>query len=299
MEHVRWSATPRLRRPVVIAAFAGWNDAGEAATLAARHLAETWAARPFATLDPEEFYDFGSTRPQVRLRDGVTREVLWPDNVFAAASVLGTDLDVVILTGHEPQLRWRTFCQEILGVAGQLGARMVVTLGALLAEVPHSRPVSIIGTAADDELINRFELQRSRYEGPTGIVGVLHDACGKAGVSSLSLWAAVPAYVQGAPSAKAALALVERTSALLAVPIPTTALEIAAAAYEREVDELVADDEDLTGYVRRLESMADNGGNFDGGDDDDDDDEADEEPSVDGLVEEVERFLRDHPRNEG
>jgi len=291
MEHVRWSSRPRLRSPIVIAAFAGWNDAGEAASTAARHLADVWATREFATIDPEEFYDFSSTRPQVRLSDGVHREIVWPANEFSASSVLNSDLDVVVLIGTEPQQRWRTFCEEVLSVATDLEARMLITMGALLAEVPHSRPVSVIGTAADGELIDRYGLQRSRYEGPTGIVGVLHDACGTAGLASLSLWAAVPAYVQGAPSPKAALALVERVSDVLELAIPTTSLEIASAAYEREVDEVVTNDEDLTGYVNRLEAMVDSGQPF--GDDDDDDEEGDSADTVDDLVEELERFLRD------
>ena len=291
MEHVRWSSRPRLRSPIVIAAFAGWNDAGEAASTAARHLADVWATREFATIDPEEFYDFSSTRPQVRLADGVTREIVWPSNEFSASSVLNSDLDVVVLIGTEPQQRWRTFCEEVLSVATDLDARMLITMGALLAEVPHSRPVSVIGTAADGELIDRYGLQRSRYEGPTGIVGVLHDACGTAGLASLSLWAAVPAYVQGAPSPKASLALVERVADVLELAIPTTSLEIASAAYEREVDEVVNNDEDLTGYVNRLEAMVDSGQPF--GDDDDDEDEGDSADTVDDLVEELERFLRD------
>jgi proteasome assembly chaperone (PAC2) family protein len=221
----------------------------------------------------------------------VHREIVWPANEFSASSVLNSDLDVVVLIGTEPQQRWRTFCEEVLSVATDLEARMLITLGALLAEVPHSRPVSVIGTAADGELIDRYGLQRSRYEGPTGIVGVLHDACGTASLASLSLWAAVPAYVQGAPSPKAALALVERVSDVLELAIPTTSLEIASAAYEREVDEVVNNDEDLTGYVNRLEAMVDSGQPF--GDDDDDDEEGESADTVDDLVEELERFLRD------
>ncbi len=162
MEHVRWSSRPRLRSPIVIAAFAGWGDAGEAASTAARHLADVWATREFASIDPEEFYDFSTTRPQVRLSEGVHREIVWPANEFSASSVLNSDLDVVVLLGTEPQLRWRTFCAEVLSVATDLDARMLITMGALLAEVPHSRPVSVIGTAADGELIDRYGLQRSR-----------------------------------------------------------------------------------------------------------------------------------------
>jgi len=291
MEHVRWSSRPRLRNPVIIAAFGGWNDAGEAATTAARHLADVWATRPFASIDAEEFYDFSSTRPHVRLVDGTHREIVWPSNELSASSVLGSDLDVVVLLGTEPQLRWRTFCAELLEIATEINARMLITLGALLAEVPHSRPVSVIGTGADPTLIDRYNLQRSRYEGPTGIVGALHDACNTAGLSSLSLWAAVPAYVQGAPSPKAALALVERVADVLELMIPTTALEIASAAYEREVDDVVTNDDDLTGYVRRLEEMVDSGEPF--GEDDDEDQQLNADDTVEDLVEELERYLRD------
>ena len=290
MEHVRWSSRPRLRTPVVIAAFAGWNDAGEAASNAGHHLADVWATRPFATIDAEDFYDFSSTRPHVRLVDGGQREIVWPSNELSASSVLGADMDVVLLIGTEPQLKWRTFCSEVLEVVTELNARMLITLGALLAEVPHSRPVSVIGTAADPTLIEQHGLQRSRYEGPTGIVGALHDACNTAGLPSLSLWAAVPAYVQGAPSPKAALALVERVGDVLDLMIPTTALEIASAAYEREVDEVVTNDDELSGYVHRLEDMVDNGEPFG---DDDEDEAISADDTVDELVEELERFLRD------
>ena len=290
MEHVRWSSRPRLRTPVVIAAFAGWNDAGEAASNAGHHLADVWATRPFATIDAEDFYDFSSTRPHVRLVDGGQREIVWPINELSASSVLGADMDVVLLIGTEPQLKWRTFCSEVLEVVTELNARMLITLGALLAEVPHSRPVSVIGTAADPTLIEQHGLQRSGYEGPTGIVGALHDACNTAGLPSLSLWAAVPAYVQGAPSPKAALALVERVGDVLDLMIPTTALEIASAAYEREVDEVVTNDDELSGYVRRLEDMVDSGEPFG---DDDEDEAISADDTVDELVEELERFLRD------
>ena len=290
MEHVRWSSRPRLRTPVVIAAFAGWNDAGEAASNAGHHLADVWATRPFATIDAEDFYDFSSTRPHVRLVDGGQREIVWPINELSASSVLGADMDVVLLIGTEPQLKWRTFCSEVLEVVTELNARMLITLGALLAEVPHSRPVSVIGTAADPTLIEQHGLQRSRYEGPTGIVGALHDACNTAGLPSLSLWAAVPAYVQGAPSPKAALALVERVGDVLDLMIPTTALEIASAAYEREVDEVVTNDDELSGYVHRLEDMVDSGEPFG---DDDEDEAISADDTVEELVEELERFLRD------
>jgi predicted ATP-grasp superfamily ATP-dependent carboligase len=189
-------------------------------------------------------------------------------------------VDAVVVLGTEPHLRWRTFCDQVVGVARALDARMVLTLGALLAEVPHTRPTSVIGTAQDSTLIDRLGLQRSTYEGPTGIVGVLQAACTKAGVGAASLWAAVPAYVPGAPSPKAALALVERIAELLEVPVLTTDLEIASASYERQVSEVVAGDEEMREYVERMEERYD---------------ADDDVPAVDSLVEEVERFLRDQP----
>ncbi|MDP9019972.1 MAG: PAC2 family protein, partial [Actinomycetota bacterium] len=204
MEHVRWAHRPRPEQPVVIAAFEGWNDAGDAATTAARWLRDRWAPDLLAEIDAEEFYDFTATRPRVRLSDGVSREIEWPANTFTVGSA--GNVDTVVLLGTEPQLRWRTFCRQVVHVAESLDARLVLTLGALLAEVPHTRPTSVVGTAVDPELIERLHLGRSTYEGPTGIVGVLQDACASAGLPAASLWAAVPAYVPGAPSPKAALA---------------------------------------------------------------------------------------------
>src|SRR3954468_15864440 len=232
MPHLLRTARPTLRQPVLVAAFEGWNDAGEAATFAARFLAERWDAEPFATIDPEEFFDFTSTRPHVQLDDNEQREIVWPATTLSSTSVPGADLDVIFVVGSEPQLKWRTFCAQIVDVAQEHDARLVVTLGALLAEVAHTRPVSIVGTAYDAALVRRLGLTRSAYQGPTGIVGVLHDACRQADIPSASLWAAVPTYVPSAPSPKAALALVERMSELLAVPIATTDLEIASASHE-------------------------------------------------------------------
>lgn len=300
MEFVRWAARPQLRVPTLVAAFSGWNDAGDAATVAAAHLIDALGARTFATLDPEEFYDFTTQRPQVRLGEGFTREIVWPENRFAAAGVQGSRHDVIVLLGVEPQLRWRTFCDHVTGIARELGAGMVITLGALLADVPHTRPVRIIGTATDAGLIEQFSLQRSRYEGPTGIVGTLHDACTRAGVGSMSLWAAVPAYVPNAPSPKAALALVEQVGRVLGVAVPVTSLQIASSAYEREVDAAVARDDDMRQYLERLEHAIDSGADLDDEDEDEDDElggePAGEAPSAEQLVEEVERFLRDQSK---
>src|SRR5437879_8924767 len=289
MDALRWSDRPTLRRPVLVAAFEGWNDAADAATTAARYLARSWSARPFAELDPEEFFDFTATRPQVHLDEGTTRHIEWPANTFTSAALPGRPRDVVFLHGTEPQLRWRTFSEVLASTARELGVELVVTLGALLADVAHSRPVRVTGTAADPELVARLGLQRSRYEGPTGIVGVLHDACNRASLASASLWAAVPHYVAATPSPKATLALVERASELLSTSLVATDLEIASAAYERQVSEVVASDEDVSAYVERLEESAD---------DDEDLLEGDELPTGETLVAELEKFLREQPRGD-
>jgi len=257
MSHVQWDDRPRLRRPVLIVAFEGWNDAADAASDAARYLQVRWGARPFATIDPEEFYDFSSTRPEARLGDGLRREIVWPTTEFSAASLPDTPRDVVVLVGSEPQLRWRTFCSEVVGVATELRAEMVITLGALLADVAHTRPVRVTGTAADAELVATLGLERSTYEGPTGILGVLQDAFRTAEVSSASLWAAVPHYVAATPSPKATLALVQRAAGLLSTHVITADLEQRAVDYERQVTEVVATDDDVSAYVRRLEETAD------------------------------------------
>jgi proteasome assembly chaperone (PAC2) family protein len=279
MDHVRWTTRPTLQEPVVIAAFEGWNDAGDAATTAARYLVERWDADQVADVDPEEFFDFTSTRPEVRLDDDGLREIVWPATEIHAGTIPGTGQDVLLIIGTEPQLRWRTYCGELTEVAQQHRARLCLTLGALLAEVPHTRPTPIVGTAYEPEIVAGLELQPSRYEGPTGIVGVLHDAWRRAGLRSASLWATVPAYVPGAPSPKAALALVERAAAMLQTWIPTTDLEIASASYERQVSELVDADEETASYVASLEERHDVAPGV--------------VPTADSIAEEVERFLRD------
>jgi predicted ATP-grasp superfamily ATP-dependent carboligase len=286
MEHVAWSRRPELATPTVIAAFTGWNDAGDAASLAVRHLIDQWSARAFASIDPEEFFDFQTTRPEVRLADGVTREILWPGNDLFSASTPGGD--VVLLLGTEPQLKWRTFTRQVTDVAREIGAGLVVTLGALLADVIHHRPVHLIGTASDSDAIERFSLQRSRYEGPTGIVGVLHDACVRSDLASVSLWAAVPAYASQVTSPKAAATLAEGACDLIGATFVSGLLGQAVVDYERHVERMVAADPDLVEYVRRLEAMSDE-------DDDEDDDDSSTagELSAEGLMDDIERFLRD------
>jgi proteasome assembly chaperone (PAC2) family protein len=275
---LRWSGRPSLNQPIIIAAFEGWNDAGEAATEAVRHLGEGWGAVPFCDLDPEDFYDFTTTRPVVHLDDEGHRVITWPENEFRWALPDGAP-PVVLLGGVEPQLRWRSFCDDIVELATTIQARLVITLGALLADVAHSRPTTVFGTAYDDAVSDALHLETSRYEGPTGVVGVLHDRCRHHGVNSASLWAAVPSYVPAAPSPKAALALVDRVCAILGTDAPTGDLAGEAAAYEAQITELVTEDEETAAYVAHLEETYDS--------------EVIAEDNADELVLEVERFLRD------
>jgi proteasome assembly chaperone (PAC2) family protein len=304
MEHVRWLAQPKLQRPIVIAAFTGWNDAADAASNGVRHLVEAWQAKPLAEIDPEEFTDFATVRPHVRLTAEQRRTIVWPTVGVWSASTPGGD--VIMLLGPEPALRWRLFTEQIVAIAQRFDASMMLTLGALLADVPHSRPVQLIGTATEQDIIDRFHLQRSRYEGPTGIVGVVQDACTRADLPSASLWAAVPAYASQVPSPKASLALVERACEILGSPAPTTRLQAEARDYDARVAAFVSDDSDLVGYVARLEALSDSGeldDDYDLDDDDEDDDDdtvggelADDpiaEVNSDELMAEVERFLRD------
>src|SRR5918995_1417098 len=251
--HLRIERRPTLRRPVLVAAFRGWNDGAQGASLAASFLAQAWQARRFADLDPEEFFDFQAVRPHVALEGGITRRISWPETVFYHAAVQDGDRDAVLVLGFEPNLRWRTFTGEIVGLAQELGVELVVTLGALLADVPHTRPAPVTGSATDPKLVAELGLAQSRYEGPTGIVGVLHDACREAGVPSASLWAAVPHYASLAASPKAALALCKRLGDLLGTELELDDLEHAAEAYEHQVSEAVASDEETEAYVRGLE----------------------------------------------
>src|SRR6266540_4060495 len=214
-DELRIARRPTLDRPTLIAAFRGWNDGGQGASLATGYLAKLWDAKRFADIDPEGFYDFQATRPHVSLEEGVTRRIDWPATVFYHGRPRGLEHDAVLLLGIEPNVRWRTFTELLVGFAKELGTELVVTLGALLADVPHTRPCPVTGTASDPQLVKRLGLSASRYEGPTGIVGVVHDACRQAGLPSASLWAAVPHYVSLTPSPKAALALCERLGDLL------------------------------------------------------------------------------------
>src|SRR5919201_1793719 len=253
MEHLRLSHRPELERGVLIAAFRGWNDGGQGASLAAGYLAKIWHATRFGEIDPEEFYDFQATRPHVSLVDGLTRRIDWPENALYHARPEGLGRDVVLLLGIEPNVRWRTFTELLVGLAHNLAVDLVITLGALLADVPHTRPSPVTGSASDEELVQRLGLSASRYEGPTGIVGVLHDACRGAQIPSASLWAAVPHYVSLTPSPRAAVALCGRLGDLIGVEVDLEELEEAAASYEEQVSEAVASDEETAAYVEELE----------------------------------------------
>src|SRR3954452_1935656 len=226
MDALAWEAEPpALRSPVLVSAFAGWNDAAGAATTALTTVAESLDAELIAQIDPEEFFDFQANRPTIRMTEGQSREIEWPGNVLLAATPSGSERDLLLLAGTEPNLRWRTFADGIAETAGALGVEMVVTLGALIADVAHTLPVPITGLASDEALVEQLDLQRSSYEGPTGIVGVLHDPCRRAGMTSASLWAAVPHYVAAVPNPKAALALLRRLEALTVIAVDATELE--------------------------------------------------------------------------
>jgi len=294
MEHVRWLPGVdeiSLTNPVIIAAFTGWNDAGDAASTALRTMIESSDATALAEIDPEPFTDFATVRPHVRLDEQRNRSIVWPTVGVWGATTPGTD--VVLVLGPEPALRWRTFCEQITGVAHRLGARTGFTLGALLADVPHTRRTQVIATATDPELIDRFDLERSRYEGPTGIVGVLHDALSRSGLPTASLWAAVPGYAAQLPSPRATFALLDKACSMMGTPAPVAGVAAEIDDYDAKVAALIADDDDLVTYVTRLEEMVDEMDEDDDGDDLDDDVPIDEtDPGV--LVDEVEQYLRNH-----
>jgi proteasome assembly chaperone (PAC2) family protein len=284
MDYLTWSDRPELRDPVLVCAFKGWNDAAESATAAVGFLVESFEATEVARIDPEEFYDFTAVRPSVRLSEGRSRLIEWPDTVITTARVPTAERDLVVLQGSEPSLRWKTFTGTIAEAARQLGVSLVLTLGALLADVPHTRPVAISGLASDQDLIDRLGLERTNYEGPTGIVGVLHDACSRADLPSASLWAAVPHYVAAAPNPKAALALVRRFEGIAGIAVDGSALEEAAEDYDRQVNAAVASDPEVKAFVEKLEETMD---------------EVDEInpfpqdiPSADAIARDFQRFLR-------
>jgi predicted ATP-grasp superfamily ATP-dependent carboligase len=290
MQPLIWDRRPEsLRAPAMVCAFQGWNDAGDAASSAVSFLASSLNARRFARIDSEEFYDFQSNRPSVRINDENEREIVWPTVEVFEAQAPRAPRDLVLVQGVEPSLRWRGFCANIVDLAEALGVQLVVSLGALLGDVPHTRPVSMSGHATDPALMERLGMPGSgvsSYEGPTGIVGVLHHACAQAGLPSASLWAGVPHYVAAATNPKAALALVRRVESLIGVSVDVSELESAATDYERQVGLAVQSDPDIQAFVERLEQAAES-----------DQEESDEDvPSGDILAREFQRFLKQRGR---
>jgi proteasome assembly chaperone (PAC2) family protein len=254
MDALAWEAEPpQLRSPILVCAFAGWNDAAGSATTALTTAAESLDAEVIAQIDPEEFFDFQANRPTIHLTEGQTREIEWPGNVLLTATPEGAERDLLLLAGTEPNLKWRTFSDGIAEIADSLGVEMVVTLGALIADVAHTLPVPITGLASDEEMVERLGLARSNYEGPTGVVGVLHDACRRRGISSASLWAAVPHYVAAVPNPKAALALLRRLEGLISVAVEASGLEEESESYESQVSRAVAANPEIEELVKRLE----------------------------------------------
>lgn len=250
---------PELKDPVLVAAFEGWNDAGDAATGAIEHLELIWDARPLAALDPDDYYDFQVNRPTVSLVDGVTRRISWPTTRLSVCRPAGADFDLVLVRGIEPNMRWRNFCDELLEIIRELGVETVVTLGALLSDAPHTRPTPVTGTAYDSASAARYGLEGSRYEGPTGIVGILQDACVSIGIPAISFWAAIPHYVAQPPNPKATLALLHRVEEVLDIAVPLGELPAQADEWQKLVDEMAEEDSDVQEYVRNLEERDDSG----------------------------------------
>jgi hypothetical protein len=282
---------PELERPVLIAAFTGWNDAAEAASVALATLRDNWEVRNFGVFDAEEFFDYQAARPQIKLVEGVTRTIEWPENHLSATAPSlesAGGRGAVLLSGPEPSFRWRSFSAVVIELARELNVELVVTMGALLADVPHSRAVAVAANSQDPALVESLGLSASRYEGPTGITGVLHRACAEAGLPSVSFWAPVPHYLPAIPSAPAALALLDSLSGLLGMDVDTSNLERGAASYQEQVSAAVSQDSDLSSYVRMLEerfdSQADQGPR--------------DLPTGDDLARELESFLRDERREE-
>jgi proteasome assembly chaperone (PAC2) family protein len=287
-DELRIFERPTLERPVLIGAFRGWNDGGQAATLAAGYPARLWGARKFAEIDPELFVDFQATRPMVSLEEGQTRKIEWPENTFFRAPIPGANRDAVLLVGVEPNYRWRTFSELIADLARDLGVELVVTLGALLADVPHTRPSPVTGAATDPQLVDELGLQLSRYEGPTGIVGVLHDAYRAANLDSVSLWAPVPHYIASPPNPPASLAILERFGRLVHLDLDLSRVRRTASSWREQVDQVAAGDDDIQSYVTRLEAR------YDTDVDDTDDDWGDDLPTGDELADDFQQYLRDH-----
>jgi proteasome assembly chaperone (PAC2) family protein len=282
MQPLRWNYRPdQLRAPALVCGFKGWNDAGDAASSAVSFVGDALGAREFATIDPEDFYDFQATRPRITMTEGHTRSIEWPEVKLYEVRIPRAPRDLILLSGHEPSFRWRTFTGLIVELAEAIGVQLVVTLGALLADVPHTRPVSVTGFATDPTLVSRLNLSQSSYEGPTGIVGVVHDACHKAGIPSASLWAAVPHYIAASPNPKASLALIRKLEGLVGVVVDAGDLEAATAEYERQVNAAIQHDPDIQAFVEKLEAAAN-----------EDQPDVFDLPSGDSIERDLQRFLR-------
>lgn len=285
MNPLRWEIDlPELRSPILVCTFRGWNDACASASTAITAVAESLEVSKLADIDPEEFFDFQVNRPQISLVDGHARQIEWPGNEILAARAPHAERDLILLDGTEPNFRWRTFTESIMEVAQRFQVERVVTMGALIAEVAHTLPVPVTGLASDPELIAGLDLRRSDYEGPTGITGVLHDACQRADIPSASLWAAVPHYVAAVPNPKAALALLINLELLTGVAFDREDLEDECRVYEEQVDRAIATNTEIGEMVDRLE--AEQAELLE-------DDELDI-PSGETLASEFQRFLQDH-----
>jgi proteasome assembly chaperone (PAC2) family protein len=287
-DHGLADSWPELSAPILVAGFEGWNDAGDAATGAVEHLELVWDAQPLTEIDPDDYYDFQVNRPTVSQVDGVSRRITWPTTRVSFCRPPGADFDLVIVRGIEPNMRWRGFCRELLGLIHELDVRTVVTLGALLSDTPHTRPTQVTGTAYDPESAARYGLEKSRYEGPTGIVGVFQDACVASGIPAVSFWAGVPHYVSQPPNPKATLALLHSVEEVLDLPVPLAELPQQSDEWQKLVDEMAAEDEEVTEYIRNLEER---------------DDEIDRTEltaaSGDAIAREFERYLRRRDRGSG
>lgn len=277
------SNLPRLRKPILLAAFEGWNDAGDAASSAVEHLALMWDARPLAEIDSDDYYDFQVNRPTIKQIDGVTRRIDWPTTSISYCSPQGADREIVLVRGIEPNMRWRGFCAEIVSYAEALDVETTVMLGALLADTPHTRPVPVTGSAYSSEAAARYNLAESRYEGPTGITGVLQDLFVQAGLPAVAFWAAVPHYVSTPPNPKATVALLNRVEEVLDIEVPLGTLPEQAEEWEQAVTEMTEDDEEIADYVRGLEER---------GDAEIDTDEVMAKIDGDALAAEFERYLK-------
>jgi proteasome assembly chaperone (PAC2) family protein len=282
VDSLRWEGDiPQLRNPVLVCSFRGWNDAAAAASTALTTVGDAFDGELIAEVDAEEFFDFQTTRPTIVLSEGQARRIEWPHNNLIAARIPGADRDLVLLDGTEPSLRWRTFSETIATAADALGVEMVITLGALIAEVSHTLPVPITGLASDEKLVEELDLQRSNYEGPTGIVGVVHDCCRQVGMTSASLWAAVPHYVAAVPNPKAALALLRRLEGLTGIAVDATELEEEATSYEDQINRAIAANPEIEELVDRIE--AEQSEQLEGTED---------LPSADTIARDFQQFLR-------